>query len=424
MNTVNRNTDCLFTITDNDGNPLVYNCRNGNLAYGLDISDLDESFFKAPADTIIDVDRVNYEQLYLAVTESCNCRCLYCRQQKSSPVLNMTREEIKDAIDLFYKISACPRSIVFFGGEPFVNFTGIKFAVNYVREFDKDISFSMVTNGSLCTPEIAAFLADNDVEVIVSIDGPESLHNRARVFSNGRQTYTRAINGYHILRDAGCKVGITSVIGPHNEKHFDELIDWAIQLKPNTLGFCLPHGDETNFAMKLSSFEDVHRQMIQAYEVLHQNRIYLVQVEQKIKAFVTGFAVPYECKACGKRIVACSGGKYGNCEGPITNHVFFYSDIEQVTRAAQWYRKSSPFLNKLCENCIAYRICGGGCVYDKITRFGRVDVPDETRCGLNRLIAMESMKLIASHMEFIKPHILSDEERRNLMEWLTFPQRR
>ena len=102
-------------------------------------------------------------------------------------------------------------------------------------------------------------MATHKVEVIVSMDGPEELHNEARININHEGTYKLAVRGYRNLKEEGCKTGISAVIGPHNEKHFDKLINWAIELKPNSLGFCLPHGDEENFAMKISSFEEVHK---------------------------------------------------------------------------------------------------------------------------------------------------------------------
>ena len=64
--------------------------------------------------------------------------------------------------------------------------------------------------------------------------------------------------------------------------------------------------------------------MIEAFDILHKNGIYLVQVEQKMSAFISGYSIPYECKACGKRIVACKDKKFGICEGPITKPEMFF----------------------------------------------------------------------------------------------------
>ena len=61
------------------------------------------------------------------------------------------------------------------------------------------------------------------------------------------------------------------LIGPHNENQFDELINWAIELAPNSLGFCLPHGDKSNYAMGLTSFEKVHKEMLRAFNIFHHS---------------------------------------------------------------------------------------------------------------------------------------------------------
>ena len=394
--------------------------NNRRIALAKNIEDLEPQFFEEAKDVKIDLNEFNYEQLYLAVSESCNFRCKYCRQKKTNNLVNMTTDEIKDAIDLFYSVSKKPKSIVFFGGEPLLNIKGIKFAIEYVNSFDKTIHFSTVINGSLCTKEIAEFFRKNNVEVIVSMDGPEKFHNIARINSEQKGTYKQAIRGYKYLKEAGCKTGISAVIGPHNEKHFDELIDWAIDLKPNTLGFCLPHGDENNFGMKLSSFNEVHKKMIRAFDILHKNGIYLVQVEQKMAAFIAGYSIPYECKACGKRIVVCKNKKYGICEGPITKHEMFYDSIDELPKCIYEYKKSSPYYKKKKKNCIAYRICGGGCVYDKLTRFGRVDIQDSCRCGLNQMIAEKSMEYILENItDYTKNRILTEKDRKELQEKLS-----
>lgn len=370
-------------------------------------------------DTTIDLEAVEYEQLYLAVSESCNFRCKYCRQKKTSAIENMSIAEIKNAIDVFYKVAKIPKSIVFFGGEPLLNFDGIKYAISYVRSFDDNISFSMVINGSLCTKEIADFLSSNNVEVIVSLDGPARYHNFARCNANGEGTYEKAIRGYQLLKESGCKTGITTVIGPHNEEVFEELIEWAIELKPNSLGFCLPHGNEDNYAMKLSSFDLAHQRMMDAYEILHNQGIYLVQVEQKMNAFIAGRAIPYECKACGKRIVACKGTRFGICEGPITMHDKFFDSVDKLPTCIKEYKKTSPFYIKECRSCIAYRICGGSCVYDKLTRFGRADIKDECRCGLTRMIAEKSLEIVLNSISNIeKCRVLSQAERDNIIDKL------
>lgn len=406
------NEQTIFCV-ESENTKLFYNNTNGKIAYYDSVGEIESSFFEAPKDIFMEPQPIEYEQLYLAVSENCNFRCKYCRQRKTGELVNMTLKEIQDAIDKFLSVAKTPKSVVFFGGEPLMNFPGIKFAIEYIKAINNKVKFSMVINGSLCTEEMAEFFAKNDVEVIVSMDGPESIHNSSRVYGNGNGTYYEALRGYKRLKKAGCRTGITAVIGPHNEKNIKLLTEWVLELKPDSLGFCLPHGDDDNYAMKVESFENIHESFIDAYNIFHKNNIYLVQVEQKVEAFIRGYVIYHECKSCGKRLVACKNNKYGNCEGPITNHDCFYDNLEEVEKKIMMYKQSTPLLNDECKSCPAYRICGGSCVYDKITRFGKPNAIDITRCGLNKKIverALEHMLEISD----TKQGVLTSIERERI----------
>ena len=99
----------------------------------------------------------------------------------------------------------------------------------------------------------------------------------------------------------------------------------------------------------------------------------------------------------------------------LLNLKCFFDSIDKLPSCIHEYKKTSPFYNNLCRSCIAYRICGGGCVYDKLTRFGRTDIQDECRCGLNRMIAEKSMECILENLpEVKKGYILTKEDRKTL----------
>ena len=68
--------------------------------------------------------------------------------------------------------------MTFFGGETLMNFPILKVAIPYARqraaELGKQVEFSLTTNATLLQPETIEFLADNDIGVTVSIDGPRT----------------------------------------------------------------------------------------------------------------------------------------------------------------------------------------------------------------------------------------------------------
>ena len=98
MENIKLNNQYIY-IMEKKGRKLFYNNINGKLAIAEKIQDLGKDFYEPAQDINIDLDEVCYEQLYLAVSESCNFRCKYCRQKKTPELVNMTIEEIKNAID-------------------------------------------------------------------------------------------------------------------------------------------------------------------------------------------------------------------------------------------------------------------------------------------------------------------------------------
>ena len=53
----------------------------------------------------------------------------------------------------------------------------------------KQVDFSLTTNATLLKPEIIEFLAENQVGVTISIDGPREVQDKFRVFHNGAGSY-------------------------------------------------------------------------------------------------------------------------------------------------------------------------------------------------------------------------------------------
>ena len=60
---------------------------------------------------------------------------------------------------------------------------------NRPRTQGRTIDFSLTTNATLLTPAIIEFLSENHIGVTVSMDGPADLHDKLRVFANGRGSY-------------------------------------------------------------------------------------------------------------------------------------------------------------------------------------------------------------------------------------------
>lgn len=134
----------------------------------------------------------NLRQLTLQVTQRCNLKCEYCaysgnyfNREHTNKV--MPFETAKKAIDYFISHSRDANyfGISFYGGEPLLEFELIKKCVAYAdsRAEGRKVSYNFTTNGTLLTEEKYEYLVEHDFAILVSLDGPQEVHDRHRVFA-------------------------------------------------------------------------------------------------------------------------------------------------------------------------------------------------------------------------------------------------
>jgi len=143
------------------------------------------------------------KMLTIEATDSCNMRCDYCifsggyqfyRQRGSR---NISIETARAAVDYYlsHKKGKEQVSIGFYGGEPLLNFDVIEKCCEYAREVekingqDRRLDFSITTNGTLLDDERISWLMEKEFSITVSCDGPASIHDKHRVFPNGRGSF-------------------------------------------------------------------------------------------------------------------------------------------------------------------------------------------------------------------------------------------
>ena len=128
----------------------------------------------------------------LVLTERCNHGCQYCHSSVVSmnrTDTDMTASTAENAVDFALQTTSPWLTIEFQGGEPTANWTVLQHTVEYARQQNKqqgkELSFSLVTNFSLMDEEKMNWLLDNRIQVCTSLDGPEALHNKIRIFRDG-----------------------------------------------------------------------------------------------------------------------------------------------------------------------------------------------------------------------------------------------
>jgi len=175
---------------------LMKPCRLSKMSYRFPM----EEYLESLEDSL--------HRMILEITEQCNLRCRYCTysghyaDRRSHSAASMSFETAARAIDFLYGRTA--RSplvrIDFFGGEPLLEYRKITTLVDYAEKlFDRRgqaRSYEFTTNGTLLAGEVIDWLAAltgrgklTGARVAVTLNGPGEIHDRHRVFRNGRGSH-------------------------------------------------------------------------------------------------------------------------------------------------------------------------------------------------------------------------------------------
>lgn len=138
------------------------------------------------------------KSLCLHLAHSCNLRCRYCfagQGRFGGANELMPAETGRAAIDFLVDRSGGRKNleIDFFGGEPLLNFEVLKELVDYGRtrggDAGKEFKFTLTTNAVLLGGEVAQYLNDNNISVVLSLDGRREVHDAMRLTAGGTGSY-------------------------------------------------------------------------------------------------------------------------------------------------------------------------------------------------------------------------------------------
>ena len=335
------------------------------------------------------------EVLYLFVTNTCNMRCKYCVVDKEHAQTAtgsfMTEEIAGEALELFLANTKTEKpAIQLWGGEPLSNWVVFEFAVERAREleskYSKAIDISAVTNGTLLTKEIAAFLKRNRVRCSISVDGLKEQHDAMRVYADGRGTYGDIRNNLKLLEDAGVGFGVSLAIGAHNVDLLPAVgRDLCRALAIKHIGTCL--------LMKVDTANPAHtsevraaRQLIELFKTLSQDGIFEDTMMKKVRSFAFAEAHLHDCAAGGRQIAVMPNGDIGICHYAATAGRWIIGNVRDApegvfcnTELADWARRS-PINMPQCSQCPGLVMCGGGCPYEAHEKKGDLWELDERFC--------------------------------------------
>ena len=151
------------------------------------------------------------KSLCLHVAHDCNLRCKYCFAGTGDFGHDrslMSKEVGEKAVDFIIANSGQRKhcELDFFGGEPLMNMPVVKHVVEYVRkrekETGKEFKLTLTTNGVLLNDANIAYLNDNNISLVLSLDGRKEVHDHMRPNVAGKGSYDGILANFKKLVDA------------------------------------------------------------------------------------------------------------------------------------------------------------------------------------------------------------------------------
>lgn len=337
----------------------------------------------------------NMSMLCIQVTQRCNLRCEYCvyseernLAQRSHQNKSMTFDTAKKGIDYYalHSVDEDTVYIAFYGGEPLLEFNLIKHCVEYSeKKFEgKRIQFSVTTNGTLLTKEVADFFDKHNIKTMISLDGPQNIHDRFRVFGENR------LGSFEIIKENIKRIKIEnpdyyktllihSVVNPDNDlfeldsiKNDDilgsienrfSLVDYTYDDLLSKKKFPKKYVEDYEYSMFLArlnhygllkSTDQIPNYILKNSDLLDQN------AERVLKPMFTPASMPSgQCLFGQTKLFMDCDGNFYPCEKVAESEYLKIGDVnngldyDKITTLYNTWRLTE----RECSNCWAFRLC-------------------------------------------------------------------
>lgn len=449
-----QNTPCSVHLFDFEGQKIAF---NGN-SYGValmndigfstmsqyltsgngDIANLDnetQNFIKDDSLSLTTPKRLEnaninrLDMLCLLVTSKCNLKCDYCFNEQGSysflPAESMDERTAMNAVIFLLNHCGDYATISFFGGEPTLKFSFIKKIVEFSKEKAKNkvsLSFSIATNGTLITDEIAQFLKSHNFAIVYSIDGGEAIHDYHRKFPHGSGSFQSTMQGakkiLSVFDNSQDKVVFRGTY-THQNKEFHNAYIQLVNSGFKNISIEPAVGKISDiYAVKMSDISELsieYRKLAKDYweNYLHHPDISFFHLTNLLKNLSNKQKHDTPCGASTGYITIAPNGDIYPCHR-IVNTKYKLGNINDIPLNQPWTNSlQNEFYNATvtnraeCQSCWAKWLCGGSCYASNIVDDKDIYDQHPVDCALMK-IRIEAAIWIYLQQELLKENLVAD----------------
>lgn len=363
----------------------------------------------------------------LNVAQACNMSCRYCYADTGKfggRSRLMSLDVAKATVDRLIAESDSTVGLVvgYMGGEPLLNRSVIHETTHYAaqaaRAANRQLRFSITTNGTLLQKEDAELFAEFPFTVTISVDGNRKQHDAIRGMNDGSSSYDRLQSGLELLARHGRPQHLAAriTVTPKTGKLLP-ILDHVISLGFDEVGFAVVLASpDPSLAFDREDFTILLKQAItcgkKAVQEIKAGRPYpFSNLETALQEIHRGSHRPYPCGAGAAYLSANAEGKIFACHRLIDDPEFAMGSIWE---GSDWQARTTHLAHnhvdnfEPCKQCWARYLCGGGC-YHEVSRRGRIGC-DYIRGWLDFCLSAY-VELSTSRPDFFNQQLNSTEHK-------------
>ena len=328
-------------------------------------------------------------------TNGCNLACSYCSLGEKKNFKYIEEESMKSLMIFACNLAKYRKekkiNFILHGGEPTLISPEIyDVCISFIKKkySELDITISMQTNGLVLTDKFLQIIKKYDINVGVSIDGSEKIHNSERKMIDGKDSFTMVAGNIEKMLaenvQVSCLMVLTKNALEHDLEYLRYFAERDIHLKINPL---LNYGETICHPELVLNQGDYAKYLVKIYEEIIQKNIDInVSPIDKIISGIIHDQPIRECSfdgQCNKHFLCIDYkgdifpcGKFSDiekmCIGNISDTTF--NEIEYYLQKNICIRRNEKIPIK-CKQCQYLDMCNGGCSAEAMIEGKYFDAP-------------------------------------------------
>jgi uncharacterized protein len=372
--------------------------------------------------------------LVVQPTPFCNIDCRYCYLSDRTNKSVVSEDTLKNLFGQVFASGWAEEglNVVWHAGEPMVLpiafYRGAFEIIEGLRPAAVAVRHSFQTNGTLIDEAWCGFIAETEIAVGVSIDGPQRFHDANRVTRSGRGTFDKTIAGVRLLKQHGVPFHVISVLTAESLAAPQEMFDFYVAEGIEHVCFNVEEseGEHRSASFAKTGIEDAYYDFFGEFWRLAAANPGKIQYIRELDEAQRNIFRPKEAGFCNQLAtpfaitsVDCIGNVATFSPELLGLKSELYDDfvLGNINRDRLVDLAERPLLKRMkddidagiaaCqESCEYFSVCGGGEPVNKLFENGSFATAETTYC---RTTKMRMTDLVLDRLDQL-PEFVEDRE--------------